>query len=147
VADCAPVVLFGSSAVGVAHAGWRGLQAGILDAAVTALRDASETGLIGGGDVFAVVGPHIGPECYEFGAAELEELVAQFGPEVASTTAWGTAALDVGAAVRAALRSCGVQRIIEVGECTSCDADRYFSHRARRDSGRHAMVVWMEHLR
>lgn len=138
VADCAPVVMIAPRAIGVVHAGWRGLAAGVLETAFSALDETRS------GEVFAVVGPHIGPECYEFGLAELDELVARFGPTVRGRTASGTPAFDVGAAVRAELEHLGVSRIIEVGECTSCRVDRYYSHRARAESGRHAMVAWME---
>jgi YfiH family protein len=138
VADCAPIAMVGDAAVGVVHAGWRGLAAGVIEAAFTAL------GELDRGEVFAVLGPHIGPECYEFGPDQLDELARRFGPGVRGRTSSGTPAFDLGAAVRSELGRLGVRRIIEVGECTSCLPDRYYSHRARGEPGRHAMVAWLE---
>ncbi len=100
-ADCVPVLLADEEAgvVGAAHAGWRGLLRGVLDATLDAM-----AGLGASVDaVTAHVGPHIRARCYEFGVDDLDAVVARLGPEVAATTAWGTPALDLGAAVRAAL--------------------------------------------
>jgi copper oxidase (laccase) domain-containing protein len=136
VGDCAPVVMVRDDGALVAcHAGWRGLAAGILDVAVDAL---------GAPPVAAVVGPCIGPCCYEFGADDLAAVAAGVGVEPASITATtraGTLALDVPAAVTAGLAVHGA--VAEVaGSCTCCD-DRWFSHR-RGDRGRHAVVAWTE---
>jgi YfiH family protein len=138
-ADCAPVVLGADGLVAVAHAGWRGVVAGVLEAAVSALRAGGAT------RIDALLGPCIRPECYEFGESELEPVVARLGGDVASTTADGRPALDLPAAVRAALRGAGVEVLDEVGQCTSCAGDgrRYFSHRARGDTGRQAAVAWL----
>src|SRR3954453_11150799 len=95
VADCAPVALLGDGVVGVVHAGWRGIVAGVLPAAVDAMRS------LGATDIRAVLGPCIHVECYGFGVGDLGEIVASLGDEVRGTTARGTPALDVPAAVRA----------------------------------------------
>ncbi len=138
-ADCAPVVLLGEHGViGIAHAGWRGLEAGVIDAAVEAM-----VGL-GAGSIAASIGPHVGPECYEFGPSELDRLADQFGDEVRSTTADGSPALDVGAMARVALERAGVTDIAWSGECTACHPDQWFSHRARGETERMATVVWRE---
>jgi YfiH family protein len=136
VGDCAPVALLASDGViGVVHAGWRGLEAGVVDAAVDAVH------ALGGRDVEALVGPCIHAECYEFGADDLERLAARFGPGVRGTSAAGTPALDLPATVRAALVEAGV-RVREVSPtCTACDT-RYYSHRARGERGRQAVVAW-----
>jgi YfiH family protein len=139
-ADCAPVALLSpddEGVVGVAHAGWRGLEQGVLPAAVAAMRS------LGASDVRAVLGPCIHAECYEFGAEPLATLVDRFGPGVRGTTAAGTPALDVPAAVRASLAAAGVDHVDDVDVCTACDTG-YFSHRARADDGRQAVVVWVE---
>jgi purine-nucleoside/S-methyl-5'-thioadenosine phosphorylase / adenosine deaminase len=136
-ADCAPVALLSDRAVGAVHAGWRGLAAGVVEATVAALRD------LGAGDVRAVLGPCIHAECYEFGEAELGQLAARYGPAVRGTTGDGRPALDVPATVRAALRAAGIADVDQIATCTGCDA-RFFSHRVRRDTGRQAMVVWLE---
>lgn len=138
VADCVPVLLVGEAAFAVAHAGWRGLQAGVLDSSLAQLERQAH------GDVSALVGPHIGPECYEFADSDLEVLVSRFGSDAAATTSWGTPALDLGAVVRSELLRLGVHDIVEVAECTACHAERYFSHRARAETGRHSLVAWLE---
>jgi hypothetical protein len=137
-ADCAPVALLSpEGVVGAVHAGWRGIERGVLPAAVKAMRD------LGATRVRAVLGPCIHPECYEFGADDLALVVDRFGPGVRGTTAAGAPALDVPAAVRASLAGTGVDDVDDVGVCTACDTG-YFSHRARGDAGRQALVVWVE---
>jgi YfiH family protein len=137
-ADCAPVALASPEGVfGVAHVGWRGLVAGVVASAVAAVRAA------GGTDVIAALGPCIHAECYEFGAADLDAVVAAVGPAARGTTAHGLPALDLPAAVRAALDNAGVELIYDADACTSCGADRYFSHRARGERERQAVVAWL----
>jgi len=137
-ADCAPVALLSAEGVvGAVHAGWRGLEAGVVEAAVAAMRRKGAAAL------HAVLGPCIHPGCYEFGEPELGRLAARYGPAVRGRTTRGTPALDLPAAVRAALAAAGVTQVDEVPVCTACDT-RFFSHRARGDTGRQAMVVWVE---
>jgi YfiH family protein len=136
-ADCAPVALVAPEGiVGAVHAGWRGIEAGVIEAAVDRMRS------LGAGELHAVVGPCIRSECYEFGAGDLARLAARYGPEVRAETRRGRAALDVPAAVLAALRSVGVEDVAGPPICTSCD-ERFFSHRARQDTGRQALLVWL----
>jgi polyphenol oxidase len=138
VADCAPLALVSAEGVvGAVHVGWRGLAAGVVPAAAEAMRAQGAT------ELQAVLGPCIHPECYEFGAADLEALVAQFGPEVRSTTAAGTPALDLPAAVRAALHQADVHQMSQFVTCTACH-EGFFSHRARGEAGRQALLVWLE---
>ena len=137
-ADCAPVALVATEGVVAAvHAGWRGLAAGVVEQAAAAVRG------LGGRELRAYVGPCIHPECYEFGREPLNDLAAQFGPEVVSQTAWGTPAFDIPAAVRVALRSSGVGDVIEADRCTACEAGTWYSHRARGETGRHVMATWI----
>jgi polyphenol oxidase len=136
VADCAPVALVSPGAVGVVHAGWRGLEAGVVEHAVAQLRALEP----GGGAVRAVIGPCIHPARYEFGAADLARLTVRFGPAVASTTEWGTPALDLPAAVTSALRGAGVDDVTDVGVCTAA-SPHHFSHRRDGTTGRQAVVV------
>src|SRR5205823_5736093 len=87
-ADCAPVALSTPEGVVAAvHAGWRGLMAGVVEQAVATVR------AVGGGDVAAVLGPCIHPECYEFGDADLDAVAARLGPEVRGRTRTGSPAL------------------------------------------------------
>ncbi len=137
-ADCAPLALVAAEGVVAAvHAGWRGLAAGVVEDATAAVRG------LGGRRIRAFVGPCIGPECYEFGPRPLEELAARLGRGVISRTAWGTAALDIPAAVRAALRRAGVTDVIEADRCTACEAESWYSHRARGETDRHVLATWI----
>ena len=79
----------------------------------------------------------------EFGADLLDRLVARFGETVAARTATGSPALDVPAAVRAALRGAGVDELDDVGVCTAASPD-YFSYRRDGETGRQAMLVVLE---
>lgn len=146
VADCAPVVLLGEAgphagagdaglaAVGVAHAGWRGLVAGIIPAAVAAMRR------VGGPRIRAAIGPCIHPECYEFAAGDLDAVASVLGDEVRGRTATGGPALDLVAGVRMALAASGVGTCADVGICTAC-SPRHWSHRAAGDPQRQALVA------
>lgn len=138
-ADCASVALVGSrGAVGVAHAGWRGLAAGVLQRTVEALRSSGEDAIV------AEVGPVICPLDYEFGAQELERIADRYGGQVRATTRTGCPALDLAAGVRAALDESGVRVVAESGLCPAEHPEVLYSHRARRDVGRQAMVVWKD---
>ncbi|MEM1332847.1 MAG: laccase domain-containing protein, partial [Actinomycetota bacterium] len=137
-ADCATALLVGEDRIVAVHAGWRGLAGGVIDAAV----DLATTD---GRTVSAVVaGPTIRPCCYEFSAAELEQVAAGVAASIesiAATTTVGTPALDVDAAVDAALARRSLTVTTRAPGCTGCGG-RWFSHRARLDSGRHALVGW-----
>jgi YfiH family protein len=135
-ADCVPVLLAAEDdgVIGAVHAGWRGLVGGVLEGALGAM------GRLGAQRVTAHVGPHIRARCYEFGAAELAQVAARYGPDVAAETAWGTPALDLTVAVRRALEPLGVV-VVDHGGCTACEPERCFSHRARGDTGRMAATV------
>lgn len=139
-ADCVPVAMATpEGVVGVAHAGWAGLLAGVVPHTIEEVRAR------GGSEVSAVIGPCIRPECYEFGAGDLQRLTDRFGEQVASRTAGGAPALDLAAAVRAALAEEGVDAVDDVGACTACEpGPAFFSWRARRDEQRQATVVWRE---
>ena len=137
-ADCAPVALVAPEGVIAAvHAGWRGLTAGVLERTVEAMRAR------GASDIRAQLGPCIHSECYEFGAADLDRVAQRLGDGVRATTPLGAPALDVPAAVRAALERTGVDEVDDVGVCTAC-SPAHFSHRARRELARQALVVWRD---
>ena len=137
-ADCAPVALVSPEGVVAAvHAGWRGLAAGVLERTVEAARRAGAT------ELRAVLGPCIHPECYEFGASDLDVVAARLGNGVRAVTAAGEPALDVPVAVSAALKDAGVTELVDVDVCTACNDD-YFSWRAGKDLARQAMVLWRD---
>lgn len=133
-ADCAPVILLAERGVAVVHAGWRGIVDGIIEQAATSLEEAA------GAPVAAIVGPCIAPAAYEFGRQDLDQVRDRFGPSVESTTAAGTPALDVPAAVASACVAAGWP----APERPSCTSDpRWFSHRTRADRGRQTAVAWL----
>lgn len=133
-ADCAPVALVGRGAVAVVHAGWPGLEQGVLGAAVDALRAQAP------GPVRAWLGPCVHPARYEFGPDLLDRLVARLGPEIAAATDTGAPALDIPAAVRVSLARAGVDDLTDVGVCTA-SSPHHFSHRRDGVTGRQAVVV------
>jgi YfiH family protein len=136
-ADCAPLAIVGDGAVAAVHAGWAGLEAGVIERAVDALRQ------VASGPFRAVLGPCIHPARYEFGSDLLDRLAARFGHTVAARTATGSPALDVPAAVRVALRRAGVDELDDLDVCTAESAE-YFSYRRDGETGRQAMLVVRE---
>lgn len=137
VGDCAPVVLLGANddggVLGALHAGWRGALDGVVAGTVGALAD------LGARDVVAVLGPCIHGCCNEFGVDLLDEFTSRFGHGVRATTSWGAPSLHLPAVIDAACRELGVA-LTDVGECTRCHPDRWFSHR-RGDVGRHVVAA------
>jgi hypothetical protein len=135
VADCVPVVLSDPQrAVAVIHAGRGGVASGVVRATVAQMAPPASERLR------ANIGPAIGGCCYEV-EPELADEVAATVPAARSTTTWGTAALDLPAAVDAQLRELGVTSVQRVGGCTRCDGERWFSHRRVPGHGRQAGAV------
>jgi len=135
IADCMPVILADASGsvVGVAHAGWRGLSSGVIEATVRAM---------GSGTLIAWLGPAIGPRVYEVG----DEVCAAFLPEEQSAfvaTRPGHWLLDLYAAARRRLESSGVKRVYGGSFCTYSEPERFFSYRRERATGRMAALVWL----
>jgi hypothetical protein len=118
-ADCVPIALARSNgaapAVGVLHAGWRGLLGGIAANGADALGD---------GRLAAIVGPAIGPCCYEVGDEVAAPFRARFGPDVLHGRR-----LDLWTSAERALREAGVADVERVDVCTACNPDLFFSHR------------------
>ena len=136
-ADCAPVALSSPEGVIAAvHAGWRGLAAGVIQAAAATMRS------LGAVRVQAALGPCIHAECYEFQEPQLDEIVNSLGPDVRGETRSGRPALDLPMAVRAAVDEAGATLVHDYGVCTACAADSFFSHRSRGERERQAMVLW-----
>ena len=119
-ADCLPIALARTDAVavGVLHAGWRGLLAGIAEAGVAAL----------GGTVAACVGPSIGPCCYRVGEEVAGPFRTAYGEDVVRD-----GRLDLWTAAERALRAAGAASVERLDVCTSCNPAEFFSH--RRDGG------------
>ncbi|HWG07712.1 MAG TPA: polyphenol oxidase family protein [Solirubrobacteraceae bacterium] len=141
-ADCLPVGLAapahgGRAVVAMAHAGWRGLAAGVLEQAVLALGE-----LGADGPIEAVVGPGAGVCCYEVG----EEVHAAFGADAAASEAAGyrrERRIDLRTIARDRLLAAGVAGVAHADACTICD-ERFFSHRRQRErAGRQAGIAWL----
>ena len=135
-ADCAPVALASPEGVMASvHAGWRGLVAGAISAAATTMRELGATNVVG------ALGPCIHASCYEFGELDLVSVEEVLGLSVRAATSEGTAALDLPAAVRAAAVRAEVEIVFDAETCTAC-SDGWFSHRARGERERQALIVW-----
>ncbi|MFA9460612.1 peptidoglycan editing factor PgeF [Thiohalorhabdus methylotrophus] len=140
-ADCLPVVLARAdgAAAAVAHAGWRGLAAGVVDEAVRALGSPER--------IHAYLGPAIGPDAFEVGAEVREAFLAGADEDRrafhARNDRW-LANLYILASQR--LKRLGVPPhcISGGGFCTFSDGDRFFSHRRDGQTGRMATLVWLE---
>jgi YfiH family protein len=140
-ADCLPVLLAADTGglVAAAHAGWRGLAAGVIEATVHALK-------VPPAKLMAWLGPAIGPRHFEVGA-EVREALLIGDPGAASTFVandCGRYMADLGALARRRLAALGVARIYGGWECTFAVPDRYFSHRRDGVTGRQATLIWLE---
>lgn len=139
VADCLPVLLAArdGSGVGAAHAGWRGLAAGVLESAVRALG-------VKPAEVLAWLGPAIGPRHFEVGA---EVRAAFLAADPAAAAAFvpnprGRWQCDLYGLARLRLAALGVAQVYGGGWCTSADAARFFSYRRDGRCGRMAALIW-----
>lgn len=140
-ADCLPVLLCDTAgtAVGVAHAGWRGLAAGVIESAVAAMACPPSR-------LLAWLGPAIGPSAFEVG----DEVRAAFiAIDAAAADAFAPQAVgkwhcDLYLLARQRLNACGVGEISGGDFCTFSDAGRFYSFRRDRQTGRMASLIWLE---
>jgi len=136
IADCMPVLLAdeAASVVGAAHAGWRGLAGGVLEATVDAMGAPPS-------ELYAWLGPAIGPQVYEVG----EDVRAAIGEPASAfrATRPGHWLLDLYAVARARLEAKGVRRIYGGGYCTCTERERFFSYRRDRGQSRMAAAIWL----
>ena len=140
-ADCLPVVFAArdGSEIAAAHAGWRGLADGMLEATVAAMNTPAE-------GVVAWLGPAAGPDAYEIGEEVFDAFVAR---DTAAAVAFaptrpGHWKVDLYALARRRLAGVGVTEVHGGGLCTISDPDRFFSHRRDQRSGRIATLAWIE---
>ncbi|WGW13315.1 peptidoglycan editing factor PgeF [Saxibacter everestensis] len=137
VADCVPVLLADPAAgvIGAVHAGRPGMIAGVVPAAVSAMRE------LGAERIEAVVGPSVCPRCYEV-PAEMRAAAAQVAPVSASVTRTGTPAIDVAAGVVWQLHEAAVD-VRWLDGCTR-ERDDLYSYRRDSRTGRFAGLVWID---
>ncbi len=141
-ADCLPVLFCDRSGteVGAAHAGWRGLSAGVLETTVAAMQ-------AGPAELLAWMGPAIGPRSYEVGD-EVRQAFLASAPEAAQAFRPGKERgkwrCDLYLLARQRLEAVGVKEIYGGGLCTYTDKDRFFSFRRDGQTGRMATLIYME---
>lgn len=142
-ADCLPVLFAdrGGRMVAAAHAGWRGLAAGVLDNTIAAMREAG----VAPRNVIAYIGPGIGPAAFEVGedvrAAYVDrDRAAAFAFAPRGTGKW---LADLPALARRALLRCGIDAVYGGGLCTYSDPRRFYSYRRDGETGRMAALIWL----
>lgn len=138
-ADCLPVVLAGKNGqtLAVAHAGWRGLAGGVLDAVLRAMEVEPR-------DVVAWIGPGIGPRHYEVDAKVHDAFASFPGHERAFKAAEGVHwQCDLAQLAQSSLEAAGVGRVQQSGSCTYADRERFFSYRRDGVTGRMATLAWL----
>jgi hypothetical protein len=142
-ADCLPVLFCDTAGktVGAAHAGWRGMAAGVLQNTVHAMRKA------GAGEITAWMGPAIGPACFEVGE-EVRQVFVQ--REAAAAEAFVRITerpdkflADIYHLARLCMRQAGVERVFGGGLCTVSDRDKFYSFRRDKTTGRMASCIWL----
>lgn len=144
-ADCLPVLFadLGGKVVGAAHAGWRGLAGGVLEATLAAMRTA------GAGDITAWLGPAIGPAAFEVGDDVKSAFEAALSGQAADAFAPypgrpGKYLADMGLLARLTLARAGVTRVHGGDRCTATETDWFYSYRRDGVSGRQASLIWIK---
>ena len=133
-ADCLAVIVAGEGGVAALHAGWRGLAEGVLGAGVRRLRELGVSG-----ELEAAIGPHARVCCYEVGE-EVHDVFAAAGHAEARSGS----NLDMTRIATEQLLGAGVARIHDLGLCTMCHPELFYSHRRDRGlTGRQAGLAWL----
>ena len=140
-ADCLPVLFCdeAGTVVAAAHAGWRGLLAGVLESTVVSMNVPAKT-------LMAWLGPAIGPTAFEVGG-EVRDAFVDASPEAEMAFKPGLPGKwlgDIYWLARQRLVRQGVSRIYGGGECTVTDSTRFFSYRRDGQTGRMASLVWLK---
>ncbi len=140
-ADCLPVLLCNDAGtvVGVAHAGWRGLSGGVVEATVRAMNEPPPR-------LLAWLGPAIGPQAFEVGA-EVRAAFLAHSPDAAAAFAAkenGKWLADLYRLATLRLNALGVSRVYGGGRCTFLEADSFYSYRREKTTGRMASLIWLE---
>ena len=140
-ADCLPVLLCDThgTRVAAAHAGWRGLAAGVVEQALAALQ-------VPGAELLAWLGPAIGAEVYVVGDEVREAFLghAAEARDAFRPAASGGWHADLYQLARQRLAACGVRAVYGGGFCTFTERQRFFSYRRDAETGRMASLIWLE---
>jgi hypothetical protein len=135
-ADCGNVgIVTDNGLIAAVHCGWRGLENKILQNTVKELLS------MGASDIYAIVGPNIRKECYEFGEEDLKRLVSIYGNKAKAMTTKKTLSLDINYCIESILESLNVKITFKNNDCTKC-SDEYFSFRKDKTSKRQALVLY-----
>lgn len=144
-ADCTPLIFFDPvrGAIGLTHAGWRGTMQDIAGATVRMMVKQFDCRP---GDMIAVIGPAIGPCCYEVGPEVMAAAAESFEDSASLFTRWNGKAnhahFNLWETNRRQLAAAGVQQIIQSELCTACRTDQFFSHRAEQGrTGRFGVII------
>ncbi len=146
IADCLPVLFCDrdGSVVAAAHAGWRGLSSGVLEATIAAMQ-------VPANRVLAYLGPAIGPTAFEVGMDVVQAFTARdpealrcFAPKAAANSGEPKWLADLFALARLRLERIGLAEVHGGGECTVSNPQKYFSHRRDRRTGRQAALIWLQ---
>jgi polyphenol oxidase len=140
-ADCLPVLLCDTqgSVVGMAHAGWKGLAAGVIEATVQAMNVAPQ-------NLMAWMGPAISQQAFEVGS-EVRVLFVDADPNASAAFISGQAGkwfADIYALTRMRLNALGITQIYGGGYCTFRERERFFSYRRDGATGRMGTFIWLE---
>lgn len=139
-ADCLPVLFCAvdGTVVGAAHAGWRGLAAGVLERSVNAMNHAPK-------QIMAYLGPAIGPQCFEVGA-EVRTVFCNHSPEAEKAfhpQGRGKFLANLYLLARQRLHAAGLTQIFGGEFCTVSQPERFFSYRRDVQTGRMASLIWL----
>lgn len=139
-ADCLPVLLCdrGGTVVAAAHAGWRGLAAGVIEQTVASMGVAPH-------ELLAWFGPAIGPDAFEVGE-EVRTAFVSLHPAAAQAfrpSQTGKWLADLYRLARLRLAECGVNQVYGGDFCTFRDSQRFYSYRRDRTTGRMASLIWL----
>lgn len=144
-ADCVPVLFYERRrrVIGLAHAGWRGVAVGVIPATIATLVEAFD---VRPADLWAGVGPAIGPCCYEVGPEVVEQISASLDGKAPFRQGNGDRLyLDLWTAVQRQLEESGVGQVKVAELCTACHTDDWFSHRAEKgQTGRFGIAIGLE---
>jgi len=135
-ADCVPVLLAGPRGIGAAHAGWRGIAAGVVGATVAAMAETPAS-------LIAWIGPAIGSCCYETGEDVAAQVAAASDPSIITPGPSGRPHLDLQQAVRLQLQAAGLHQIQVLPLCTRCASSILHSYRREgKAAGRNHAFIW-----
>ncbi len=144
-ADCLPVLLCdrAGTVVAVAHAGWRGLAAGVIE---TLIETVVERARVTPGSLLAWLGPAIGPRAFRVGDEVRDALLEHDGEAGVALRAAGAGRwlVDIYGLARRLLGRCGVRTVSGGGQCTVSDPERFFSYRRDGVTGRMATLIWLQ---